>query len=105
MQKIRRQLYSKLVLNVNLYERDTYIKQPHIHVVGPSVLQLPLQPVSLAGVNCVHLYSREGQGVVAKEIRWRKGYGRRESKGTEEEILIEWEVGGIGGKYATTNCF
>ena len=33
------------------------------------------------------------------------GYGRRESKGREEEILIEWEVGGIGGKYATTNCF
>ena len=23
----------------------------------------------------------------------------------EEEILKEWEVGGIGGKYATTNCF
>ena len=48
----------------------------------------------------MHLYSRGGQGVVAKEIRWRKGYGRRESKGREEEILIEWEVGGIGGKYA-----
>jgi len=53
----------------------------------------------------VHLYNRGGQGVVAKEIRWRKGYGRRESKGREEGILIEWEVGGIGGKYATTNCF
>ena len=48
----------------------------------------------------MHLYSRGGQGVVAKEIRWRKGYGRRESKGREEETLIEWEVGGIGGKHA-----
>ena len=105
MQKIRRQLYSKLVLNVNLYERDTYIKQPLIHVVGRSVFQLPQRPVSLADANCAHLYSLGGQGVVAKEIRWRKDYGRRESKGKEEEILKEWEVGGIGGKYATTNCF
>ena len=41
VQKIGRQLYSQFVLNLKPYERHTHTEQPLIHVVGPSVLQLP----------------------------------------------------------------